>query len=321
MKKNKLSPLGVFLVAFTLWFTHNLSEAASISQIKNGKALINLEGTQVAPNQEFYTVNASNKRTSLVRILQIRGDRAVGMVLKGNARAGDTLQAKSGGSSAGGANSGSSALGGSTSPMPTYDRSANYGSRNSGKATGKQVSSKVRGAVLLNMMMNDMSAVESDISGQQETVAMKGSTFGLTGSLDYPIGKTFTLRATAGYEPFSVTGNGSLYSCDNQTSMECMANITYLAAGGYLRYDIMKDPGLLWVAGGGTMRMPMGKASTALNEADIAMTATFGIAFGYDILLKNKAFIPLSFEYQMFMPSETVKTSFMSLRGGYGIIF
>lgn len=294
--------------------------AARVLQVKNGKALIDLGNDSASPNEEFYLVNSANKKTALIRILQVKPGKAVAMVLKGNAIGGETLLAKSGGAMPNSAAAPTS----SSSSGSSYDsggsQSVDYGSKK--KISTKSKNSKMRISVLLNMMMNNMSAIESDLAGTQETVGMKGSSIGVTGAIDYPMWPSLTLRGTAGYEPFAVNATSSLFSCNNQSSQDCNALITYLAFGGYLRYDIIKDPGMLWVAAGGTLRMPMGKSSTALNESDIAMTATYGIAFGYDIFIdNNKHFIPLSFEMQYFLPSDTVKTDFMSLRAGYGFVF
>ena len=332
IKKTRLLFSVIAFAVMTFLLSEN-SNAARVLQVKNGKALIDVETDSLAPNQDFYLVNGAGKKTALVRILQVKPGKAVASILKGNATGGETLLAKSGGATTTttttmtnptssttsiSANSRTSGESGSYSASPDY--STGYGGKK--KISSKAKNSKVRVSALLNMMMNNMAVVTNDLSGQQETVAMKGSSFGLTGAIDYPMWPSLTLRGTVGYEPFVTQGTSSIFSCANQTSQECNANITYIAFGGYLRYDIIKDPGMLWIAGGGTMRMPMGKSSTALNESEIAMTATYGIAAGYDIFINNnKSFIPISFEMQFFMPSDTVKADFMSFRAGYGFVF
>lgn len=292
--------------------------AAKVLQIKNGKALIDLQGDVATSNQEFFLVNSANKKTAIIRILQVRGSKAVAVITKGKALGGETLLARAGAAASATHQQAAPQEDGGGSYAAEAETSLNSRKHLSAKTRNK----RMRISAVFNMMMNNMSAVESPDNVTTETVGMKGSSFGITGAIDYPMWPSLTLRGTVGYEPYTAAGTAKLNSCNNKTSTDCNANITYIAFGGYLRYDILKDPGLLWVAAGGTMRMPMGKSSTALNESDIALTASYGAAVGYDIFLNNnKNFIPLSFELQYFLPSDTVKTDFMSIRGGYGFVF
>jgi opacity protein-like surface antigen len=116
-------------------------------------------------------------------------------------------------------------------------------------------------------------------------------------------------------------GTSTLLACNNLTSTDCNANINYLSAGGYARFNLTKSRFQAWVAAGGTGKFPISKTTTALRSDDIKMTMTFALGGGFDYYLSNKTFIPASLEYQLFQSSETVSANIILIRAGYGWAF
>jgi hypothetical protein len=169
-------------------------------------------------------------------------------------------------------------------------------------------------------MMNSMTAKEADGSSPTpnvEDVSMKGTSLGVTGVLDQPISNWFTLRGTAGYEPFKATGTATFLSCSGTTN--CTAEMGYLSIGGYARFEIYRANALMiWGGLGGDMKYPISKSTSALKSDDLKLTATYGGAIGADYFISNKNFIPFSIEQQIFMPSDTVKANALVVRVGYG---
>lgn len=183
-------------------------------------------------------------------------------------------------------------------------------------------STKVSG--LLTIGMNNMITKQSDglnPTPNTEDVPLKGNSFGLTGAMDYPFNSWLILRGTLGYEPFVVAGTSTLFACNNLSSRDCNANISYLSAGGFARFNLTKSRFQTWAAVGGTAKFPISKTTTALRADDIKMTMTFGLGGGFDYFITNKTFIPASLEYQMFQSSETVTANMILIRAGYGWAF
>lgn len=294
----RISNSLIILLALTLCFQAN---AAKVVQAKNGKVLIDLEGETASPNQNAVLINADNKRVAIVQISQVKNGKAIGTVTKGQAQGNEKVTLivpKSGGDTASADSSGG----------------------------GNQVyrTSSKKMSVVLSLMSNSMTTKQSD--GAQPTpttedVSMKGSTFGVTGAVDWPFTSSLVLRGTLGYEPFKTTGTATTNMCDNLTSTNCTADITYLSAGGYARFDFNKSRTQFWAALGGTFKFPMSKSTTALKQDDIKMTMTYGAAGGMDFFLSNKTFIPVSLEQQFFLKSDTVSASIMMIRVGYGQAF
>ncbi len=276
--------------------------AARVTQSKNNKVMIDLEGEEATIDQSIVLLNAQKKRVALGKILQVKNGKAVASITKGKAAGNETVQ-----------------LGAASSGQPTSaDPRTSSKVRNMGRTSAK------RGSVVLNFLNNSMSTLQSDSTlptPNTETVAMKGTSFGVTGVLDWPIFKKVVLRGTLGYEPFTTTGTAKFNSCDNQLSKNCTANITYISTGGYVRYDFTQSDFVLWGGVGGTMKFPMAKSTTALRSDDIKMTMTYGAAFGMDYFLSKNYFIPASFELQYFLKSDTVDANIMLLRVGYGMVF
>ncbi len=295
----RISSNLIVLLALTLSFQ---AHAAKVVQAKNGKVLIDLEGETASANQNAVLINAENKRVAIVQISQIKNGKAIGSVTKGQAQGNEKVTL--------------------IAPKATGDDTAtateSTGSNQVYRTTSKKMS------VVLSLMSNSMTTKQSN--GAQPTpltedVAMKGSTFGVTGAIDWPLASSLVLRGTLGYEPFKATGTASTNMCDNLNSTNCTADITYLSTGGYARFDFNKSRTQFWAALGGTLKFPVSKSTTALKQDDIKMTMTYGIAAGLDFFLSNKTFVPVSLEQQFFLKSDTVSASITMIRVGYGQTF
>ena len=289
MRATKTLFVGLILFTFT-------AEAARVVQSKNNKVMIDLEGEEAIPQQSLFLLNEQNKKVAIGKILQVKNGKAVAMITKGKSVGGETVQLNP-----------MSADVGLNESAPTDSKKTDFVRTNAKKVSA-----------VISLMNNTMNTQESDLTNT-EVVAMKGTTFGLTGIVDWPLKYKLTLRGTAGYEPFKAAGTAKFKSCASLTSFECDADITYISGGAYLRYDFYQSKALFWGAIGATLKMPITKKATALKESDIQMTMTYAGAFGLDYFIDHKYFVPVSFEYQMFEKSATVDTNIMMLRAGFGM--
>ncbi len=279
--------------------------AAKVLQLKNGKVLIDLEGDTATPNQQGVLINADNKRVAIVLISQVKNGKAIGMITKGQAQGTESVKLI----------------------IPKDAASGSSGPAESASPANQVFRTKAKKMSLVaSLMSNSMTTKQStnDTVPIFEDVDMKGSTFGLTGIVDWPVGPSFDIRGTFGYEPFKTTGTAVRNVCDmfsGTPSTNCTADITYLSAGGYGRYNFNQSRAQFWAALGGTLKFPMAKSTTALKPDDIKMTMTYGLAAGLDYFISNKSFIPVSLEQQMFLKSDTVSASVLFIRLGYGQTF
>ena len=287
-----------------LWFGLSV-QAAVITQVKNGKVLIDNQNDEVNVGQEFYLLNSLKKKVGLLQISAVKADRSIGMMIKGKSEGTEKLLEKE--------------TEASNQKITFSDLfSTKEKSTSSYLLTSKKIS------VLVNLMFNTMSARESNgvpPNPSVDEVRMTGSSFGVSGSMDYPLNNWFEFRLIFGYEPFVVSGTSTITGCNNATSTNCNANVSYLATGGYARFDIYKSKTLVWVGLGANSKFPITKDSTALKIDDLKLTSTYGFVVGADYFMNNKLIIPFSLEQQYFLNSDTVKANLLMFRAGVGYAY
>lgn len=287
-----------FLLALLLLSFSVSAFAARIIQTKGKRILIQLDGEFAFVNQQINLLDRKNKKVALATVTQVRGGRAIATLVSGQIEGDETLEFIE--DTTGLAQP-------VTSPgQRVYRVNAN------------------KFSVMLMLANNSMSTKQTDGSNpapNTETVAMKGTSFGLTAAYDYPFSTQFVARLTGGYEPYSAKGTAQFLSCDALTSTNCTADINYLSGGGYLRFDFARSSVTPWAALGATIKYPLTKSTTALLANDIKATTTFGLAAGADWFTSGANFVPFSVEYQLFQSSDTVTANILMLRAGYGWAF
>jgi hypothetical protein len=291
----------IFLLALSLtpsvW-------AATVSQVKGNKLIIDLEGESAAPGTEFFLINSAGKRIGLATIRQIKGNRALGDITKGRAKAGDKAQLRS--------SAGSTAV------------KSNSGSESSTNRSKSRKKPQHTGGLLLGYSMNSMalSAQSKNTVTNKEDVKLTGSAFSVKGFYDYALTPEFTVRGALGLEGFNTKGNTSTYRiCENDTSLECTVAYNYLALEGTAQYNFMTGSSRAWVGLGYSFLVAMTKKQNIPNLSESSTNQMILIAAGTDISLGPTSFIPLSVDYGMFPGSSNVSASSISARFGYGLAF
>jgi len=298
------SPIFNCLFTFLLLFSIP-ALAIEIIQSKDNKVLLDLEDEKLSVGQKIFLLNSSGKKIALATVLESKDGRAIAIINKGSthdAKYVDLISPIS-----------------NTEVLPEE-----LGTEKPSLAKGLYRLSAVKYSALLNLSMNNMNTKQSDGAqpvSNQEDVSLRGLSIGLTGAIDYPYRDLVILRGTIGYEPYDVTGNSKYLSCSNLSSNVCNASIQYFSTGGYIRFNITKSKYQLWLGIGGTGKFPLSKSTSALRLSDIQYTTTLAVASGIDYFFKNKNFMPISIEYQLFQKSDTVSAGLIMLRGGYGWAF
>ncbi len=287
IRRQRISISLFCLFLFQFWLP---ALAMRVEVVQGNKARILLEGESASVGDQFFALEGGKKK-AVLKITQVKGEKAMAVVTKGKAAAGQSLQL---GRSSGGA-VGESSSGGGPSKISGF---RNWG---------------VLGSYLMSKM--DAKVVVDETSGETETAAMTGSSFGVVGFSDYGLSRNFVLRGGVGYEMFQTMGSISNTSaCEGG---DCNVNISYLSFYGQAKYIIMEKPSL-WVGGGVGFLLAMSKSSSVLNESDISANQIYNFAIGADFAMGAKNFIPVVFEYNLFPASATVSANFMALRAGYG---
>lgn len=296
------------LVLITTIISFN-SQAIEIKQTKENKILLDLEDDTVEPDQKLYLLNASGKKIGIAQVIQVKNGKAIAIINKGTSRGATVVEIADGPIA--------------TNPDPDEDNSSSKKNKPLSSNNIYRLNSTKMSA-LLTLSMNSMNTKQTDgtlPTPNQETVPLAGTSFGITGAIDYPFKNILILRGTLGYEPFNASGSSNFLSCDNLTSRDCNANIQYISGGGYVRFNLTKSKNLFWAGLGMNGKFPLSKSTTALKSDDIKFTMTYALGFGLDYYTSNKTYLPFSFDYQIFLNSDTVSANIIMLRGGYGWAF
>ncbi len=259
----------------------SFAQAATIAKLKGTKVLIASEGSDLKINEQYFGVNTSGKKRTLLRITSIKGQQAIAEVIKGSPEIGLTLLAAS--------------------------------ASKKKSQVAKQVSSTSKLShmgILGSYLMNKMT-VKFSINGTEFSTAMAGTGFGLLGYYDYDLKPRFQLRGMAGIEQFQVAE-----ACTTLTA--CNANITYLSGYGLGKYNLMKGPTSVWVGGGLGFLYALSKSSTVLDSSLITSTYTITLSSGVDINMGDKNYLPVIIDYSLFPSSASVTASYIALRVGWG---
>ncbi len=265
--------------------------AMKITTVKGKKALIDLEGESAAAGDQYFALDGSGKKKAVLKIVQVKGGKAIAVVGKGSAQSGYTLQL--GKAAGGGGEAGASYAGSSYSP-------ASSGFRNWG--------------VLGSYLMNNMTAKVGVDTVGEENVAMSGSGFGVLGFTDYALSRSFVLRASGGYEIYAVKGTGLNSKCTD--SNDCNVNINYISMYGHAKYIFVESPNI-WAGLGVGFLMAASKSSSVLNPSQISANQIYSLSLGTDISMGGKSFLPIAFDYNLFPASATVQANYMALRVGW----
>jgi hypothetical protein len=274
--------------------------AASVSQVKGNRLLIQLDGLQVAQGSEVYIMNEDGKKIGLVQIKQVKGDKALGEITKGRAVAGAPVQLKGAPAS------------GDTASSPTQTES------NSAKGhKGKRV-----GGILAGYSMDSMSLTVQYNNGTKEDASLKDSGFSLKGFYDYSFSPAITIRLASGLEMFAAKGTTSAKICESGTSNSCEVSFNYLALEGSAHYNLTQSSTKFWVGLGYSFLFAVSKKNNIPNlSSDSSTNQMILLSTGADIWTGKNSFFPIAVEYGTFPGSSNVKADGIFLRGGYGFTF
>lgn len=299
MKRHLCNLIAIIFILVT----SSISFAASISQVKGSKALIQLQGLGVQPGTELYAINAEQKRKALLRVSQVKGDQAVADITQGTAAAGMMIIIKGGGGGAPAA----------AAPAPAYGGGGGYAAEKYGQPT-KQY--KKGWGIIGGLAMNTMSlTVKTSTNPTGEALALKGTSFNVKGIFDYHLSPAFTIRAAGGLEGLSVTGTAGNVGESCTFSTSCTLAINYLTMEGAAQLNLIKQPHRIWVGAGFGFLIAMSKGNNISNLEASSTNQVLLLGGGADFKVSNTMYIPVTLEYGLF-PFAGINLSALYMRGG-----
>ena len=300
----KLIPLLVFLFLIHVSIA---ARAARVVKIKNQTILIDLENDSLAVGQNILLINAKNMKVAIAKVTQVKNRKALAQISKGASQGNEVVKAL--------LLSLAPASGSATTPKVPTAVGRKALAPESTSASAKKIS------ILATLISNSMTTKQFDSplpSANPENVSLTGTTVGFTGAIDLPVLASFDFRGTLGYEPFKAAATSVANVCDSFSTTNCTVEINYLSIGSYFKYNLNQGPVRFWGALGGTFKFPLSKTSTALKVDEIKAIVNYGATLGADYYFNERQYIPLSIEQQFFLKTETVSSSIMMIRIGFG---
>lgn len=275
----KTTAWGILIIAF---FASMHADAAKILSIKNGKALIDLEGEASAPGSLWVARDGAGKRRAIIEITQVKQGRAIAVIKKGNLGAGFSLERMQ-------------KPGSSSSSMAAS-------SSDSGSSRGSTGSDKSRIGFLAGYSMNSMTAKPASGS-----IGLTGSSFSFVGFYQMQLDEKVYVKILAGYETLSASNE--TYNVD----------LGYLGITGQVEYKFYQGQSFdFWAGGGLGFLYAMNKSSNILDTAKISINQTIVGALGMDYRLGGGSFIPVQLSYSMFPDNSSSSATQIIIRGGWG---
>lgn len=286
----KLQLILFILISFTVF----PSMAARVSAVKGKKVLIS--GSDVKLNKLYY-VTQNGKKRGILKIVKTQGNRAIGLIIKGSATSGNALVLRK-----------VQYKGGRTAKRSSRTNYNDY-SYNPKSSVKYSKEFGIGGTLGLVQTGADVKFVSSNASLSGSAISFKA--FG-----DYGLTKNIYLRGYFGTQPFEASESGN--GCDGA---DCVMSINYLSADVWGRYVFNPTSNLrFWGGAGLGLLFPLGTGNTnAVNKSEIGSTMLFQFGGGIDWFINDKFYIPLSLEYNLIPPSDTVSTSMISARAGLGM--
>lgn len=302
---NKKINLFLFILSFVS-FSHQLL-AQEVSQIKGSKVLLKMNGMLAEAGDEFYAIDNQGKKKAILKIRQVKGDKAIAEVIKGQAQAGFSIQSKSV----------------SASKQTESNDESSSDNRKSQRASrprgfwGKILKRNTQAGVLGGLSQNTMSLTAKSGSSSED-ITMTGMSYTLEGFYDMDLSPMFTARLKAGLVNFEAKSSTSIAAvCSNSSS--CDAKFGYLAGEASGHFNIIQGPTRVWVGAGLAFFFAISKSSSVSNlDTGNSTNQMFLFGGGADIGMGGGAFIPVSLDYGYFPSSSGIKASMLLLRGGYG---
>lgn len=266
----------------TLLVLPSLALAGTVTQNKNDKVIVDFarEDTPAANDRFFILDQETHKEIGIIEILKTKESRALGKLLKGKAKPGDTTDiAKPGRKKT------------EEDREPAESNVVNTRNRRAGgeRSSGK----KSNFGVGLNFVFTSVYIKNSVGDG-----AVTGSGFGVRGFFDMPFssssGPGFNLTASAGIHPFNVKSTIAEFSYE--------VNGTLLALEGVVRYAFERRNQGFWIGGGIDLMTPINSTTTEKPKSQTAPVGSGGINFktgsGF-ISIRGDFFLLPSNSYQM----------------------
>ncbi len=296
------------LFSFLLFVLPQKTFAASVVGIKGKKVLVNLQGEPALKGDIFYLLDASGKKKAIIKIMKVKGNKALALLGKGQARKGYTLKYRP-------------KKGGAAQQAKKNNKNSQKSDTTGEAPSSNDKTSDMYWGLMLGFSQNAMDVELQDNSGNSRgSTSLSGNGFSAKGLVDYNLFSGLWFRGMFGVEQFNAEGD-NLCGASPSFNEKCTAEIMYLSLDLWGRYLFSQGGFRPWVGGGFSLMFPLSQTATALDEGSITNTSVMSFGLGIDWFTSPSFYIPLSVEYGLLPSSDTVSANTIAIRLGAGFSF
>lgn len=270
--------MKTLVATLILFFVSFQAQAIKVTAVKNGKALLDLEGESVKTNERYLAISEEGKKKGLLTIHQVKGNKAIAVIDKGSAQVGYVLE-------------------------PYEARSAHHRSRD-------KASWGLMGGYSMNSMdvkptggSVSLAGSSFELTGFYSMVLDKNISAKFSGGY-----KTLVANGTASS---ALCGNGTSTNCDVNISYLGIDALLRYTVWQNKTFDVWGGAGLGFL-------FALSKSSNVLDTSKITTNQTIEVALGADYNLNAQNYIPFQFTYALFPNNSTSSANQMIFSVGYG---
>jgi hypothetical protein len=294
MQRRKWHPLTLISATLAmLTLSLSAARAADVIQAKDGRVLIRFTpGSETIKEGEKYFVMVDEKKRAIVEIKQVKGDKAIGQVVKSS--------------------SGAALTGGKLKFAQTGGASASKTANNSHGRRARSRSGAMSSRPSADMSWGVLGAYGLD-SQTIKSISLSGSGYELKGFFATPLIDNLDLVGRVGYEKFLVTGKSNL---GNEK-----VDIQFLSADGLFQYNFTESSVVPYVMAGMAFKYPLSQSSGGLLVEKSTIQAVALAGGGVNWNFSQNWYACFQAEYSYFLMQTDVTTSVIAIRAGLGLPF
>lgn len=294
MKKLKI----LFLIISFLFAT--AASAQTVLKVKGKAALIDTGETPLEVGSEYITVNDVGRKTGLIRIKQVRGNKAVADIEKGIVVVGETL----------------------TPRPPPKSRFQDEPAEDDADIR-RQPKTQSAAGLIVGYSMDSISFTAGSNQSPPaltQAIAMSGNSYKIKGFYDYPWTDTFTWRFTGGLDGFNATSSGVSPLITSNSSTTASLSATYIALEGSIMWNFYRGKGLTKVYGelGYSFQYNSSTSSNVYSLVAPSYANALFVGGGSNITMSKDTFIPVFLHYDYYLAGSGITQNSINFAAGYG---
>lgn len=292
------------LLLFSLFVLFcNQTYAQVVEKINGNMVLISAGTLQLKANDDLNTFDKDARKTGTIKITQVKGNRAVGLITAGSVVPGATLVPNK------------------TPPPQNLKKTQQSVSMETASSSFSGPKKSI--GLLVGYGIDAISFLAADSFSpplHTETASMSGSSFSIKGFYDRPYSNSIVLRFGAGIDGFGGNYTAQNVTINTDASTASKVSLMTLAFDGEAMWNYYdKSRNTAWLSGGYSFQYAISSSSNmySLKTSTPYSNIVFGGA-GANFSMSPDTFLPIFFHYNYYIAGAGITQSSITFGAGWG---